>query len=221
MKNRALTLLNQVSAVCLASAVLFSSSIFVLAGTKSMAAEIVVAGLNGNTEKVSVLLNGEPVLSGRTFYSTGVVSTTETGTATINLGKLGRVMVLPGSKLNLNFAENNISGELIEGKIEVFNTEGVSVNIKSLNDVVTNDAAQVGSMAVDVRSGATQAFASSGKAFVNNAPAQQKDDDDDDDDGGAFWLPIIFAGAVGTAVVLVIMNNNEDDGDLSPVSPVR
>lgn len=221
MKNRALTLIKQVTAVCLASAVLFSSSTLVLAGTgtKSNAAEIVVAGLNGNANS-SVLLNGEPVLSGRTFYSSGVVSTLETGSATINLGKLGRIVVLPGSNLNLNFADNTIGGELSSGKIEVFNTEGVSVNIKSANDVITNDSSLAGIMAIDMRSGATQAFASSGKAFVNNVPAQQKDDDDDDDGAGAFWLPVIFAGAVATAVVLVVMNQ-DDESDLSPVSPVR
>jgi len=156
MKKRTKTSVLGVMSLCLSVAVLFSSSTLVLAasGTKSMAAEIVVSGYNGS-EKSSVTLNGEPVSSGRTFYSFGSVSTSDSASATINLGKLGRVTMLPGTKLDVSFTENSISGDLSAGHIEVFNNAGVAVNIHTPDNVVTNDSTQANSMSVDVTSGST------------------------------------------------------------------
>ena len=218
MKKRGSTGIIQLTAVCLVFAVLVSSSTFVLAapGAKVLSAEIIVSGSN-NIEKPSVLLNGEPAISGRTFQSSASIVTSENGSAIINLGKLGRVNLAPGSTLHLSFAENNISGELTAGQIKVLNSEGVSVNIRTPDNVVTNDAAQSGNLTIDVRSGLTEALAESGAAYLNGKPAQQKDDDDDDNKKAGAVLLFTFIGVVATAVVLTMVLGDEEN----VTSPVR
>jgi hypothetical protein len=220
MKNSAQTSVMRSLVVCLAFAVLFSSSTIVLAasGTKSMAAEIVVSGYNGGGENSSVLLNGEPVSSGRTFYTSGSISTAQ-ASATINLGKLGRVSIQPGSKLDLTFSENSISGNLSAGSIEVLNNAGVAVNINTPDNMVTNDSTKANSIAVDVTSGTTRASALNGSAFTKDGAAAADDANNKKKKGGAFWLPVIFAAAVATAVIIVVTTSGDDD--LNVVSPVR
>ncbi len=217
MKNRRSTGLTRLIAVCMVFAVQVSSSTFVLAaaGTKPVSAEIIVSGSN-NSETPSVLLNGERAVSGRTFHTSGLVVTSEVGSAIINLGKLGRISLSPGSTLALSFTENNISGELSAGQMRVFNNEGVAVNIRTPDNVVTNDAAQ-GNLTVDVRSGTTQAVAESGSAYLDNGltPAQQKDDDDDDDDMPG-WVPFVVMGAIIGGVVFLTRGSEEN-----VTSPVR
>jgi hypothetical protein len=214
MKNHVSSGLMKLSAICLVFAVLLSSSTLVLAGVKAMSAEIIVSGVNDSVNP-SVLLNGERAFSGRTFLSSAVIVTSETGSAVVNLGKLGRLTVLPGSTLNLSFTENSISGGLSSGEVKVFNNEGVTVNIRTADNVVTNDASRSDSITVDVTSGTTKAMAENGAAYVNGVPAQTKDDDDDDDKMG-IWIPIlVFAGIVGTAAAFTL-TNGDDDTSLSP-----
>ncbi len=221
MKNHTSTGLSQLTAVCLAFAVFFSSSMFVLAapGVKTLSAEIIVSGPN-DAENPAVSLNGEQAFSGRTFQTSGVVTTSEHGSAVINLGKLGRINLLPGSVLSLNLADNNISGELSAGQMKVLNAEGVAVSIKTPDNSVTNEAAQAGNLTIDVRSGVTEAFAKNGAAYLNNGVKAQTDPNkDDDDDRDFLFLVLIFAGVVGTTAVLLA---TRDSGDgLSVVSPVR
>jgi len=211
MKNHVSTGLMRLSAVCLVFAVLLSSSTLVLAvpGAKAMSAEIIVSGANDSANP-SVLLNGERATSGRTFLSSAVIVTSETGSAVVNMGKLGRLTLLPGSTLNLSFGENNISGELSAGQVKVFNNEGVTVNIRTADNSVTNDAAQSGNFTVDVRSGKTQAVAETGSLYLNGVPVQDDDDDDDDDKMG-IWIPIlVFAAVVGTAAAFTLTNGDDD-----------
>jgi hypothetical protein len=226
MKNRASNGLIRFTAISMVFAIILSSSTFVLAASsaKPLSAEIIVSGLNFNNDKASVLLNGERVISGHTFQSAGVISTTENGTALINLGKLGRISLSPNSSLSLNFSENNISGELTSGQIQVLNNEGVTVNIHTPDNEVTNDG-QTANFNVDLRSGMTQATIQNGFAYMNKDGARTLADtdpkkDDDDHKKGA-WIPIlIFAGAVGTVVTLVLLNSRDNDA-LTVVSPVR
>jgi hypothetical protein len=217
MKNHVSTGLMKLSAFCLVFAVLLSSSTLVLAapGAKAMSAEIIVSGGNDNSENPSVLLNGERVFSGRTFLSSAVIVTSETGSAVVNMGKLGRLTLLPGSTLSLNITENSISGDLSAGQVKVFNNEGVAVNIHTADNTVTNDAAQSGSFSVDVRSGSTQAVADSGSAYLDangvKTAAQTSDDDKNKKKKMGLWIPIlIFAGIVGTAAAFTLTNGDND-----------
>ena len=220
-KNNEATWLRRVTTFGLMVAVFISSTMFVLAApdSKALAGEIIVSGSGENS---AVTLNGERAYSGRTFFSNGVIATPQTGSAVINLGKLGRINIAPNSLLSLSFTPNSISGKLSAGQIKVFSSEGVSVNIETSDNVVTNDANQSGVFTVNVLSGVTQAAAESGSISLKNVlpnPQQTPTDDDDDDDNSVLVPLLIFAGIVGGALVYT-MTRDEDELQFI-VSPTR
>ncbi|HEX9959885.1 MAG TPA: hypothetical protein VGB00_03075 [Pyrinomonadaceae bacterium] len=174
-----------------------------------MAGEIIVSGSGENS---AVTLNGERAYSGRTFFSSGVIATPETGSAVVNLGKLGRINVAPNSLLSLSFTPNSISGKLSSGQIKVFSSEGVSVNIETSDNVVTNDANQSGVFTVNVQSGATQAVAESGSITLKNGvpPTPQQTPTDDDDDNSILVPVLVFAGIVGAAAIYTFTRESEE-----------
>jgi hypothetical protein len=194
---------------------------FVLAApdSRALAGEIIVSGSGENS---AVTLNGERAYSGRTFFSNGVIATPETGSAVINLGKLGRINVAPSSLLSLSFTPTSISGKLSAGQIKVFSSEGVAVNIETSDNVVTNDASQSGVFTINVLSGATQAVAESGSISLKNVPPtpQQTPTKDDDDDDNSILVPVlVFSGIVGAALIYTMTRDSEELKFI--VSPTR
>ena len=123
MKNgKTSKMLRSITAFGLATILMMASSMFVLAKTgDTLMGEITVTGAND----AFVTLNGDQAFSGRTFISSGTVSTPEATSATIKLGKVGFVNLAPKSVLNLSFDEKSITGTLLEGSVKVLNSEGV------------------------------------------------------------------------------------------------
>lgn len=196
-------------------AVFVSSSTVALAtpGGK-LAGEIIVSG---KTDTNAVTLNGERALSGKTFFSAGVISTSEAGSATVNLGKLGSINLSPNSVLSLSFTENNISGNLSAGQIKVFAREGVAVNIQTVDGLVNSAADQTNVYTIDVQSGSTQTLAEQGSVFLNdgqtNVPQPQSSNKN------RFWIPVLIASAIAATVVIVVLASRDDDDEV--VSPTR
>src|SRR5215213_749206 len=195
--------LRRVATFGLMVAVFISSTMIVFAApdSKALAGEIIVSGSGENS---AVTLNGERAYSGRTFFSNGVIDTPETGSAVVILVKLGRINIAPNSLLRLSFTPNSISGKLSAGQIKVFSSEGVAVNIETIDNVVTNDANQSGVFTVNVLSGATQAVAESGAISLKNVPPnpQQTPKKDDDDDDNSLLVPLlVFTGIVAAAAI--------------------
>lgn len=226
MKKNTAVWLRNVVAFCLTLAVFASSSMFALATPEknSLMGELSVSGHDVNGEDASVLLNGERAFSGRTFFSAGTISTPESTTAMVKLGKLGFINLSPNTNLSLSFTENSISGNLSAGQVKVFSNEGVDVNIKTADSLVTSEAKQTGIFTVDVQSGMTKTVAEKGAVYLDNGKTvaqvqtgQQTSDDDTDDDNNSATVPlIIFAAVVGIAVVYVLRKNNDDNGTVSP-----
>jgi len=151
-----------------------SSSMVALANGNALSGEITVSGNSVDGMQPSVSLNGEKALSGRTFFTSGTISTPEGSSATIDLGKLGRVSMSPNSSLSLNLSDNKISGDLAAGQIRVLNNEGVAVNIRTNDNAVTNDS-QAGNFTVDVTSGSTSAESEAGNvSMAKGEPAAAK-----------------------------------------------
>ena len=194
-KNFYMNRLRNITTACLAMMVFTTSSMIALAGTekKSLMGEITVSGQNTNGNAPSVLLNGENAFTGRTFFSNGTITTSEAVTSTVKLGKLGYATLSPNTTLTLSFDEKTISGTLSAGNAQVFNAEGVDVNIQNL-----------------------------GNATTSVVPMNKAQDDDDDEGffgGSAVGPVLVFAGIVAAAVILVVVNDDDDDGRV--VSPVR
>lgn len=185
--------LRNITAACLAMVIFTTSSMIVLAGTenKSLMGEISVSGSGANQNAPFVLLNGENVFTGRTFFSNGTIATPENTTSTVKLGKAGYITMNPNTTLNLSFDEKTISGTVSNGSVKVFNAEGVTVNVKNAD----NSA---------VASQATNA-------------AQDNDDDNGVLGGSAVGPVLVFAGVVAAAVILVVVNNDDDNNVVSPI----
>lgn len=138
MKNHNRTSLKNIVTFCLLFSIFVSSSMIALAKSEvtPVGAEIVV-GANDN----SVTLDGEKVISGRTFFSSGVIATSE-NSATVKLGKLGYLTLMPNTVVSLNFGENKIAGTISSGDVTVFNNAGVEVNMEKTADAAANSKAQ-------------------------------------------------------------------------------
>lgn len=135
--------LRSVVAICLLFSVFLTSSMVVLAKSEvqPLSAEITFSN-SIQIENSSVKLNGENIVSGRTFFSGGLISTTEKSGATVNLGKLGYLTLAPNTVLNLEFSENKISGTVSAGSVEVFNNENVEVNIETAGNASAKSGRQ-------------------------------------------------------------------------------
>ena len=188
--------------LCLSVAILATYSMVGLAAPGKVAGELTVSGKNVNGESPFVLVNGEAARSGRSVFSGSTITTPETASAVMNLGRFGKIELAPATSLTLTFDEKGIFGDLTSGKVTVLGASD-NVAIKTLNGKT-------------VQLAAGQSATASGKA--------QDDDDDDDDDGGAAWWPwaLVFGGA-GVVILWTALS----DGDIqlgnggTVISPVR
>ena len=186
--------------MCLCVAILATYSMVALAVPGKTAGELTVSGKNINGESAFVFVNGEAARSGRSVFSGSTITTPETASAVMNLGKFGKIELAPATSLTLTFDEKGIFGDLTSGKITVLGA-GESVAIKTLNGKT-------------VQLAAGQSVSAS-----SNAP----DDSDKDDHNGSWW---IWAAVFGGAAV-VLLWTALDDGDIqlgsggTVISPTR
>lgn len=112
------------------------------AGPDSVMAEIIVSG--------QVTVNGQSAVSNSTVTSGNTIVTGSNSTATVNLGKNGRIEILSDSTLTLKYSDNSIVGTLTSGKIRVTNAPAVATSILTRNATVVADATQANAFGVDV-----------------------------------------------------------------------
>lgn len=221
MKSRSdRSVFSHLTVFVLTLAILAGQTTFVLAlpEKNSSAGEITVTGTAVAGEKPFVMVNGERAFSGRTFFSNGTITTTESSSASINFGRIGRINLGPNSKLTLNVTDSSITGTLSNGNIQVANSDGVAVKIDTPKDSVTNEANAASRFTVNVVADVANVAAESGAVRYNNGNTLAKDDDDDDDDDdGNIWIPIVvFGGTIGAVLAFSVF---DDDDEI--VSPVR
>ncbi len=211
--------LRHATAFCLTLTMLASSSMFVLAApdSKVLLGEISISGNGENGEPPFVKVNGERAVTGRTFPSYSMIETSAATSADVNLGTVGRISLSPDSTLILSFSENSISGKLLTGKIRVSNAKGVSVNIETPDNALSNDKEIPGAFTIDVQSGATQATAETGSIFFKDGlPAGKAQTTSSG--GSGLWIPLaVYAAIVGVAVTYVVISRNDDDNVVSPI----
>src|SRR5918912_1432238 len=117
-------------AFCLAVTVLSVYSMVVLAspgqtGQTGPSGELSVSG--------QVTVNGQNAISGATVLSDSTITTAANSSATVSLGNLGRVQLMPGTSLKLSFTNTGLTGSLGSGRVQVSNSAGTSAVI-STND---------------------------------------------------------------------------------------
>jgi hypothetical protein len=203
IENR-IDLLRHFTAYCLMIAMFATTSMIAFAAPERNSAmgELTVSGASVDGSGPAVMVNGEKALSGRTVFSSSTITTTETSSAAVKLGKLGSVELAPNSVLSLSFDDRTILGTLSSGRIIVTNAEGVDVKIQTNKGIVGNSASAAGVLNVD----------------ANALPAQ--DDDDTVSDSSQMALILVFAGVVAGTVAYLLLRDDGDDVGTS-VSPVR
>src|ERR1044072_1598524 len=118
---------------CLIVALYVTYSMVALASTDKIAGELIVSG------KTTVTVNGETAQTGRSIFSASTITTPENTTATINLGRTGKVELAPNSSLTVNFDQNSISGNLTAGSVTVIGSADTTSAITALNGKVSSE----------------------------------------------------------------------------------
>lgn len=157
--NKSVTLLTAVAVWCV-------YSMAVLAAPKDLNGELTVVG--------DVSVNGQKAISGSTVSSGSIITTAEGSTATVSLGKTGRVELSPKSSLTLRFSETGITGTLNEGKVRVANSVGIAASIATKNGTVIADSGQANNFEVEVECSHTHVDTFSGLVTLRNGSSDRQ-----------------------------------------------
>jgi len=143
-------------AFCVAIAVLSVYSMVALAtsGQKAAFGELSASG--------QVTVNGQAAISGATVFSGAVIATAANSSATVSLGKAGRVELMPNTVVKLSFSESNISVSLDAGRVRVSTLAGTSAVVTTKDGAAVADAKDAASFMVDVECGNTIVASQSG-----------------------------------------------------------
>ena len=152
-------------AFCLTVAILSVYSMVVLATPTGISGELSATG--------QVTVNGQTTVSGTTIFTDSVITTGDNSSATVSLGKLGRVELLPNSSFKLSFNEMGISGTLSAGRLRVSNMNGASAVINTLNGVVVGGANQNSMFLVDTTCGNTRVASQAGNVTLRGDGADK------------------------------------------------
>jgi hypothetical protein len=223
-------------AFCLAVAVLSVYSMVVLAtpGQTGPSGELSVSG--------QVTVNGQSAISGATVFSDSTITTAPNSSATISLGKLGRVELLPGSSLKLSFSDSGLTGMLEAGRVRVSNSTMASISTK--DGAAVADSAAV--FTVDVECGNTKVATQSGNVVLRGGGAERQIAAGSDASmgqeapgtrctrlrtegmrgigGGALAALLLAAGgAIAAAIIAGTSENNDIDigGGTTVISPTK
>ncbi|MCI0660376.1 MAG: hypothetical protein L0220_04815 [Acidobacteria bacterium] len=100
-------------------------------------------------------VNDKRAITGTSVFNNSriKVACAKGNSAIVNLGRLGRVELTPGTQLLLRFSEGLVSGDLIEGNIVVNAPVGVKVSINSQTGIVASDGKEAAVLPVKTQRG--------------------------------------------------------------------
>ena len=227
-------------AFCAAVAVLSVYSMVALAtpGQKAASGELSVSG--------QVTVNGQAAISGATVFTDSVIATGAGSSATISLGKLGRVELFPNSTVKLSFGDAGISGALEAGRVQVSTLAGIPAIVTAKDGAAVADASQAATFMVDIECGniivASQAglveLRADGKSKAVAAGTSEsagtpqpgsrctrltRPDNFGSLSGGALAALLLAAGGAVAAAIIAATHNNDLDfgGNVTVVSPTK
>jgi len=219
-------------ATVVAAAVLSVYSMFTLAAPGARSGELSVVG--------DVTVNGQKVITGGTIFSDSVIATAKDSTATVSLGKLGRIELLANTSVSLTFADNSIMGLLDSGSARVSTPAGVLVNLTTKDGSVMVDGSQATTFSVntengnttvatelglaELRSGKTVTRIAAGESGTAGTPQAKPDNDDEGGlHGGALAALLIATGGAIGAIIWATRKKDDLDfgGTVIVVSPTK
>jgi hypothetical protein len=227
-------------AFCLAVAVLSVYSMVVLAtpGQTGTSGELSVSG--------QVTINGQSAISGATVFTDSTIQTAANSSATLSLGKLGRIELLPSTIMKVSFNDTSVTAMLEAGRTRVSVPQGISTTVNTKDgaviadntqaDVFTIDtecgntivATQVGLVVLRAGSKSSQIAAGSqdtaGQAAPGTRCTRLKLEGMKGIGGGALAALLLAAGGAIAAAILAGRSENNDlnfGGNVTVVSPTK
>ncbi len=188
-------------------------SICLLSGVGQIGLPVVSAANSKNENPIvgqisltgSVTMNDKKAISGTTVFSNARlnVACAAGNRATVNLGRLGRIELTPGSQMVLKFSDGLISGELVMGKIVVNSSPGVKVAINTPEGVSASDGKESSVLAVTTQRGVRCVPVMTTQSASATAL-------------GSGALAAILLGAGGTAVAGAIVSSQSQASSPNP-----
>jgi len=209
---------------------------------------VALAAPTGSTAEISVTgqvtVNGQAAVSNSTVLTGSTIVTGADSTATISIGKTGRLELSGGSNLMLQFSDNSITGVLSSGKVRVTNGAGVAATITSKDTVAIADAGQSDTFVVEVECSHTHVDTAAGIVTMREGtndkqivagtggvagnlsqtgcqPCLRPNSAPPVAFGGPWWLVLVAAGVAGVAILVGRKNDTEINGSVIIVSPTR
>ena len=209
---------------------------------------VALAAPYGSTADISVTgtvtVNGQAAVSNSTIVSGSSIVTGADSSATISLGKIGRVELMSDSNLTLQFSESSITGIINSGKVRVTNGAGVATSITSKDAVAIADAGQSDTFVVEVECSHTHVDTMAGIVTVREGtndkqvvagtsatagnlaqtgcqPCLRPNSAPPVRFAGPWWLLLVAAGVAGTASFFGRKNEIDLGGGTVVVSPGR
>lgn len=99
----------------------------------------------------AVTMNGTAVTSGMTVFNNSQVKTARSSSATVNLGKLGRIKLEPESEMVLQFDNSLIGGNQLAGLAAISANKGIRSKVTTPHVLVEADGTEMGLVSVDVK----------------------------------------------------------------------
>ena len=209
---------------------------------------VALAAPTGSTAEISVTgqvtVNGQTAISNSTVMSGSSIVTGADSSATISIGKTGRLELSGGSNLTLQFTDNSITGVLSSGKVRVTNGIGVAATVTTKDTVAIADASQSDTFVVEVECSHTHVDTDAGIVTMREGtsdkqivagtsgtagnlsqtgcqPCLRPNSAPPVAFGGPWWLVLVAAGVAGVAVLVGRKTDTEINGSTIIVSPTR
>jgi hypothetical protein len=115
-----------------------------------------------------VTVDGQKAISGGTFFSGSTIVTAANSSATLSLGTLGRIELLPNSSLSVSLARNGIAGLFCAGRGRFSTPEGVQVNLSTEDASVIVNGSEATSFTVNTEKGSTIVATETGLAELRS-----------------------------------------------------
>jgi len=211
--------------------------------TVSLALESFSAGELSVAGQVSV--NGVTVTSNTTIVSGSVIVVGANSSATLNLGKSGKVELMANSSANITFSGSEIIAVMNSGKIRVLSTVGTTSTVTTNHATIIGDVAQSNSFVAEVECGHTHVDTVAGSVIMRTGnsdrtvaagttalagnlsqtgckPCYRPEGPIATATPSTFMTVLLLAGGViGTAFIIGARRSPDTTGPVIVVSPIR
>ncbi|MGE3466720.1 MAG: hypothetical protein AB7J13_07285 [Pyrinomonadaceae bacterium] len=213
------------------------SSMIAFALPLDVTGEITVTG--------QVTVNGQAAVSNSTIVSGAVINAGPGSSATVSLGKLGRVEIQSDTTVTLNFSDSGIIAMLDNGRVRVANSAGVASTVTTKSATFLGASAQANNYMVEaecshshvdttsgvvtMRTGSTDKQVAAGTSATAGSlvqtgckPCLRPDSAPGPAIANLPWLLVLAAGAAGAGIYFGTRGDDNDFGGGGiVVSPVR